>query len=58
MLAGLLAQNYSPLDTAILGVFLHGLSGDVAIHEKGMNSLIATDIVEFLPQAFLRAGYK
>jgi NAD(P)H-hydrate epimerase len=58
MLAGLLAQNYSPLHTAILGVFLHGLSGDVAIHEKGMNSLIATDIVEFLPQAFLKAGYK
>lgn len=58
MLAGLLAQNYYPLQAAVLGVYLHGLSGDVAMQEKGMNSLIASDVVEFLPQAFLKLNTK
>ncbi len=52
ILTGLLAQHYSPLEAAQLGVYLHGLSGDAAAYEKGMNSLIASDIIEFLPAAF------
>lgn len=52
ILTGLLAQHYSPLEAAQLGVYLHGLSGDMAAYEKGMNSLIASDIIEFLPSAF------
>lgn len=54
ILTGLLAQQYEPLDAARLGVFLHGLSGDLAVPEIGMNSLKAGDIVEFLPEAFLK----
>lgn len=54
ILAGLLAQDYTPLDTAILGVFLHGLSGDLTVLEKGQASLVAGDLVDFLPQAFLK----
>ncbi len=52
MLTGLLAQKYSSEDAAILGVYLHGLAGDLAAREKGMNSLIASDIIDFLPAAF------
>jgi NAD(P)H-hydrate epimerase len=52
ILTGLLAQGYSAGDAAILGVYLHGLSGDLAYQEKGMNSLIASDLVDQIPQAF------
>jgi hydroxyethylthiazole kinase-like uncharacterized protein yjeF len=52
ILTGLLAQKYSNEDAAILGVYLHGLSGDLAAVRLGMNSLIASDLVEFLPDAF------
>lgn len=52
ILTGLLAQKYSAEETAIVGVYLHGLSGDIATREKGMNSLIASDLIDFLPAAF------
>ncbi len=51
-LTGLLAQGYQSKDAAILGVYLHGLAGDLAAREKGQNSLIASDIIDFLPAAF------
>lgn len=52
ILSGLLAQGYSAVETAIVGVFLHGLAGDLAAVEKGNESLIASDLVDFLPLAF------
>jgi ADP-dependent NAD(P)H-hydrate dehydratase / NAD(P)H-hydrate epimerase len=52
ILTGLLAQNYSATDAAILGVYLHGLSGDLAKSDKGENSLIASDLVDYLGAAF------
>jgi NAD(P)H-hydrate epimerase len=54
ILTGLLAQGYDSLRAAHLGVFLHGLAGDLAVPEYGMNSLIASDLVNFLPSAYLR----
>jgi NAD(P)H-hydrate epimerase len=54
ILTGLLAQGYEPVKAAQLGVYLHGLAGDLAVPECGMNSLIASDLVSFLPLAFLR----
>jgi len=52
ILTSLLAQGYQSKDAAILGVYLHGLAGDLAAREKGQNSLIASDIIDFLPAAF------
>jgi len=52
MIAGLLAQNYLPFDAVIIGVFLHGLSGDLAAKEIGMPSLIASDIINHVGWAF------
>lgn len=54
ILTGLLAQQYDPLQAAQLGTYLHGLAGNLAVPEMGMNSLIASDIIDFLPSAFLR----
>jgi NAD(P)H-hydrate epimerase len=58
ILTALLAQNYSPAEAAILGVFLHGLAGDLAVGELGMNSLTATDVINHLPDAFQRVSRK
>ncbi len=52
ILTGLLAQGVTPGDAALVGVYLHGLAGDRAAHEKGFCGLIASDLVEELPQAF------
>ncbi len=52
ILTGLLAQGYTSTEAAILGVYLHGLAGDLAANTLGMNSLIASDLIDFLPQAF------
>ena len=54
IVAAFLAQGLNPADTSILSVYLHGLAGDIAASEKGMHSLIATDIIEKLPEAFIR----
>lgn len=53
ILTGLLAQGYSSVETAILGVYLHGLAGDLAAKELSMEAMIAGDIIEHLGAAFL-----
>jgi hydroxyethylthiazole kinase-like uncharacterized protein yjeF len=52
ILTALLAQGYSPVEAACLGVYVHGLAGDIAARHKGMVSMIASDVVEHLPEAF------
>ena len=52
ILCGLLAQDFSPFDTALIGVFLHGLAGDIALGEQSEESLIASDITNNLGKAF------
>lgn len=54
IITGLLAQGYSPFDAARLGVFLHGLAGDIAAAELSEYSLIASDIVCFIGNAYDR----
>ncbi len=51
MIAGLLGQRLSLFDAARLGVYLHGLAGDLAAQEKGTIGLIATDLADRIPQA-------
>jgi NAD(P)H-hydrate epimerase len=52
MIAALLGQHLEPFAAAQLGVHLHGLAGDLARDDLGMVSLIASDLLDFLPQAF------
>ncbi len=54
MITGFLARGYSQVDACILGMYMHGLAGDLAAKKLGMESLMASDIIRFLPQAFHR----
>lgn len=52
MTAALMAQGLSPLAASLLGVYLHGLAGDIAASEKGQHSIVSSDIIEAIPGAF------
>jgi len=52
MVSSFIAQGMNPTDGGILGVYMHGLAGDIAADKKGEHSLIASDIIDFLPEAF------
>jgi ADP-dependent NAD(P)H-hydrate dehydratase / NAD(P)H-hydrate epimerase len=54
VLTGLLSQKYPALEAAIIGVYIHGLAGDLAAGKLGQNALLAGDLVEFLGQSFGR----
>jgi ADP-dependent NAD(P)H-hydrate dehydratase len=53
IITALVCQKLSPFDAAVLGCHVHGLAGDLAAAEIGQVSLIATDLIEYLPDAFL-----
>ena len=52
ILTSIMAQGYSSKEAAILGVYLHGLAGDVAASGKGKDGMIAGDIVDMIPEAW------
>jgi NAD(P)H-hydrate epimerase len=55
MVSGLLAQNLQrAFEAVVAAVYLHGLAGDVAKEIKGEHSLIASDLLDGLPEAFRR----
>ena len=54
IIAGLLAQGYNQQDAALIGMYLHGLAGDLAVRDLGQESLIAGDLIHYLPKAFAR----
>jgi NAD(P)H-hydrate epimerase len=52
LIGALMAQQVEPFAAAQLGVYLHGLAGDLAAEQRGEVSLIASDLLETLPAAF------
>ncbi len=52
IITALVCQGLSPFDAAVLGAHVHGLAGDLAAKELGQVSLIASDLVKYLPAAF------
>ena len=52
VIASLLAQQFKPLSAALMGTYLHGLAGDLAVENIGEISMIATDLIDYLPAAF------
>ena len=52
IITALLARGYGRSEACRLGMYLHGLAGDIAAKETGVESLVAGDIVRCLPQAF------
>ena len=54
-ITALMGQGLSDFDAAVLGVYIHGLAGDIAAQKTGQVSLIATDIIGALSDAFMRS---
>lgn len=54
IILSLLGQAYEPKYAAIIGVYLHGLAGDIASEKIGQEALIASDIIDHLGKAFLK----
>jgi NAD(P)H-hydrate epimerase len=52
IVSGMLCQGLDAFEAAQLGVYLHGLAGDLAAESLGQVSLIASDLIQFLPAAF------
>jgi NAD(P)H-hydrate epimerase len=54
ILTGFMTQGYNAVDAAILGVYLHGLAGDLAAKKFSMEAMLAGDIIDLLGKAFMR----
>lgn len=52
IITALLSQGYKPFEAAQLGVYLHGLAADLALEKQSMESMLITDVIEHLGQAF------
>jgi len=54
VMTALMGQGLSDFDAAVLGVYVHGLAGDIAAERCGQVSMIATDMIEAMGKAFMR----
>ncbi len=54
VITALAGQGLSDFDAAVLGVYIHGLAGDIAAENLGQVSLMTTDIIQALSDAFMR----
>lgn len=53
IITSFLAQGYTPLNAAKLGVYIHGLAADITLNEQSMESMIITDVIGNLGKAFV-----
>ncbi|WP_299781144.1 NAD(P)H-hydrate dehydratase [uncultured Formosa sp.] len=53
IITGLVSQGYTALEATCFGMYLHGKSADIAVETKGYQSLIASDVTDYLGQAYL-----
>lgn len=58
IITGLLAQYQDPAKATILGVYIHGLAGDLALECHSYESLLARDIIQYLGEAFKEISYR
>jgi NAD(P)H-hydrate epimerase len=58
VITALMGQGLSNFDAAVLGVYVHGLAGDIAAKKLGQVSLIATDIIDALGEAFMNICHR
>ena len=48
VITGLLSQGYTPLNAAIVGVYIHGKAADTYVRNTKKSTMIASDIIDFL----------
>ncbi|MFD1061952.1 NAD(P)H-hydrate dehydratase [Winogradskyella litorisediminis] len=53
IITGLLCQSYSPVEASLFGVYLHGRAGDMALEEYGYQSLLASNIIDYMGDAYI-----
>lgn len=58
IIGALIARGYTPKEAAVVGTYLHGLAGDLAAKKFGKISMIAGDIIDFIPEAIKKLGYR
>jgi hydroxyethylthiazole kinase-like uncharacterized protein yjeF len=56
MIASFIGQGIDDFSAAVIAVYLHGTAGDIAAEKKGPFSMAASDVLEYLPEAFKKAG--
>lgn len=54
IITGLLARGYKQQEACMVGVYLHGLAGDLAAAELGEESVVASDLISYMGRAFKR----
>jgi NAD(P)H-hydrate epimerase len=54
IIAGLLAQGYTPVQAGIVGVYIHGLAADIAVRKVGQASMVPSDLISSLGEVFIR----
>lgn len=58
IITAFLAQSYTPINAAILGVYLHGLAADITLKTQSKESMLITDVIENMGSAFATLGSK
>lgn len=52
IITAFLAQGYTSEEACVIGVYIHGLAGDLAVKEKSEFGMLASDLIEYIPNAF------